>query len=244
MPTESRNAETIVLHGGSYRADPATTAVAVPILGGASGRLASGTLSCHRRMLTLRPDRTGLRVREDHLPGQHAVVRTPQRPSAGRRLAAAVAIAAVIAAAVLLLIGIATHLAAVVLALIALLIGATSSWYAVSRRGAVRVIAVVVVVASLAGFGISLFFADLRIWRVVLIVVLGGVSVLAARYALVRTGRQLHAGSAQLVPVGRPAHPVLMMIPKSGGERSSASTSPRSAASAASSRSSWAQAMI
>jgi O-acetylhomoserine (thiol)-lyase len=31
MPTETRNAETIVLHGGSYRADPATTAVAVPI---------------------------------------------------------------------------------------------------------------------------------------------------------------------------------------------------------------------
>jgi O-acetylhomoserine (thiol)-lyase len=31
MPTESRNAETIVLHAGSYRADPATNAVAVPI---------------------------------------------------------------------------------------------------------------------------------------------------------------------------------------------------------------------
>jgi O-acetylhomoserine (thiol)-lyase len=31
MPTESKNPETIVLHGGSYRADPATTAVAVPI---------------------------------------------------------------------------------------------------------------------------------------------------------------------------------------------------------------------
>jgi O-acetylhomoserine (thiol)-lyase len=31
MTNESRNPETIVLHGGSYRADPATTAVAVPI---------------------------------------------------------------------------------------------------------------------------------------------------------------------------------------------------------------------
>jgi O-acetylhomoserine (thiol)-lyase len=31
MPTESRNPETIVLHGGSYRADPTTNAVAVPI---------------------------------------------------------------------------------------------------------------------------------------------------------------------------------------------------------------------
>src|SRR5271154_3098210 len=31
MTTESKHPETIVLHGGSYRADPATTAVAVPI---------------------------------------------------------------------------------------------------------------------------------------------------------------------------------------------------------------------
>ncbi len=31
MPTESRNPETIALHGGTYRADPATTSVAVPI---------------------------------------------------------------------------------------------------------------------------------------------------------------------------------------------------------------------
>jgi O-acetylhomoserine (thiol)-lyase len=31
MPTESRNPETIVLHAGGYRADPATNAVAVPI---------------------------------------------------------------------------------------------------------------------------------------------------------------------------------------------------------------------
>jgi O-acetylhomoserine (thiol)-lyase len=31
MPTESKNPETILLHGGSYRADPATTAMAVPI---------------------------------------------------------------------------------------------------------------------------------------------------------------------------------------------------------------------
>ena len=31
MPTQSQNPETIVLHGGNYRADPATAAVAVPI---------------------------------------------------------------------------------------------------------------------------------------------------------------------------------------------------------------------
>ena len=101
-----------------------------------------------------------------------------------------------------LLIGIAVHLVAVVLALISLLICATGGWYAVSRRGVVRVIAVVVVVASLAAFGTGLFFADISIWRVVLIVVLGGASVLAARYALERTRRQLRADRRSLAAPG------------------------------------------
>jgi hypothetical protein len=151
------------------------------------------------------------------VPGQDAAVRAPPRPGAGRRLAAVAALAALMAAAVLVLIGIAVHLGAVVLAFVSLLTCATGGWYAVSRRGVVRVIAVAVVVASLAAFGTGLFFADISIWRVILIVVLGGVSVLAARYALQRTRRQLGADTAHLVPAGRPAHPVLIMNPKSGG---------------------------
>ena len=31
MPVETKNVETLALHGGSYRSDPATGAVAVPI---------------------------------------------------------------------------------------------------------------------------------------------------------------------------------------------------------------------
>jgi hypothetical protein len=47
------------------------------------------------------------------------------------------------------------------------------------------------VVASVAAFGTGLFFADISGWQVILIVALGGVSVLATRYALQRTGSQL-----------------------------------------------------
>lgn len=151
------------------------------------------------------------------MPGQDAAGPEPGRPSAAMRLAAVVAMAALVAAAVLLLIGIALHLAAVVLAFISLLVGVTGAWYAVSRRGVVRVIAVIVVVASVAALGTGLFFADISIWRVILIAALGGVSVLAARYALKRTRRQLRAETAHLVRVGRAAHPVLIMNPKSGG---------------------------
>ena len=151
------------------------------------------------------------------MPGQRAATGAPQRPSAGRRLAAVAALGTLAAAAVLLFIGIAVHVAAVVLAFVSLLICATGGWYAVSRRGAVRVIAVAVAVASLAALGIGVFFENISLWRAGLILVLGGVSVLAARYALHRTRRQLRAGLAQLLRAERPAHPVLIMNPKSGG---------------------------
>ncbi len=90
------------------------------------------------------------------MPGQDAAVPGPQRPSAARRLAAVAAMMTLVAAAVLLLVSIALHLAAVVAAFISLLVGVTGGWYAVSRRGVVRVIAVAVAAASVAGFGAGL----------------------------------------------------------------------------------------
>jgi diacylglycerol kinase family enzyme len=151
------------------------------------------------------------------MPGEDLAARVEQRPGAGRRLAAAAALAALAAAAVLLLVGAVIHLGAVVLAFISLLVCATAGWYAVSRRGVVRVIALVVVAASIAALGVGLSFADIGVWQVILIVALGGVSVLAARYALHRTRWQLHADLAHLPEAPRPTHPVLIMNPKSGG---------------------------
>ncbi len=151
------------------------------------------------------------------MPGQDVAVPALRRPGAARRLAAVVAMAALVAAAVLLLIGIALHLAAVVVAFISLLTGVTGGWYAVSRRGVVRVIAVTVVVVSVAAFGTGLYFADISVRQVILITALGGVSMLAAQYALKRTRGQLRAETAHLARVGHAAHPVLIMNPKSGG---------------------------
>ena len=152
-----------------------------------------------------------------HVPGQDTATRAQQRPGAGRRLAAVTSLASLTAGAVLLLVGIVVHLAAALLAIIALLAGATGGWYAVSRRGAVRVIALAVAVAALAALGVGLFFEDISVWRTVLVLVLGGVSVLAARYALNRTRRQLRARLARLAVAEPPARPVLIMNPKSGG---------------------------
>jgi diacylglycerol kinase family enzyme len=151
------------------------------------------------------------------MPGEDLAARVEQRPSAGRRLAAAAALAALAAAAVLLLVGAVIQLGAVVLAFISLLVCATAGWYAVSRRGVVRAIALVVVVASTAALGVGLSFADIGVWQVILIVALVGVSVLAARYALHRTRWQLRADLAHLPEAQRPTHPILIMNPKSGG---------------------------
>jgi len=151
------------------------------------------------------------------MPGQDAAEPTPQRPGAARRLAAVASLAALVVAAGFLLVGIVAHLLAVLLAVATLLICASSGWYAVSRRGVIRMIALLVVVAAAATTSTGLAFADLSLWRALLVVVLGAVSVLAARYALKRTRSQLQANAAQLVRAGRPAHPVLIMNPKSGG---------------------------
>ncbi len=114
---------------------------------------------------------------------------------------------------VLALLGVATHLAAVILALIGLLICTTACWYAVARRGVIRVAAL----AALAAFVVGLFFADIAVWRVVAIIAASLVSVLAARYALRRTPKALRAARPHGRPAQRSAHPVLIMNLKSGG---------------------------
>jgi diacylglycerol kinase family enzyme len=140
-----------------------------------------------------------------------------RRPTPAERVAAALALIAVAGALALLLIGIIRHFAAVVLAVLALLVCVTAGWYAVSRRGAVRAVALVVAVAAVAGFVASIVFADITGVRLVAVIVLAVMSVLAARQALRRSVRAQRAASGRLAPAARPAHPVLIMNPKSGG---------------------------
>ena len=142
----------------------------------------------------------------------------PHRPTAVERAAAAVALLALAGALVLLLAGIVRHFASVILAILALLVFVTAGWYAVSRRGVVRAVALAAIVIALAGFIVTIVFADISGLRLAAIIVLAAVSVLAARQGLSRTTRALRAASHRgLKPAPRPAHPVLIMNPKSGG---------------------------
>jgi len=139
------------------------------------------------------------------------------RPTAIERVAAVVALLALACALALLLIGIVQHFVSVILAVLALLVFVTAGWYAVSRRGAVRVIALAVIVVAVAGFITTIVFADITFYMLAAVVVLAAVSVLAARLALGRNARALRAASLQLAPAARPRRPVLIMNPKSGG---------------------------
>jgi diacylglycerol kinase family enzyme len=126
------------------------------------------------------------------------------------------ALVAVVAAAVLVLLGIAGHLGSVLLAVAGLLGCTMASWYAVSRRGAVRVLALIAALAGLAAALTGLVIAAIAVWEVTVVLVLVAISVAAARPALRRAPR-----SRWKAPVRRsqasPDHPVLIMNPRSGG---------------------------
>jgi diacylglycerol kinase family enzyme len=135
----------------------------------------------------------------------------------GRRVAAAVALLAVVASAGLLLTGVVVHLVAVLLALAALLVCVTAGWYAVSRRGLLRGIALAVMVVALAGLAVALVFANLNVLALALLLAAAAVSVAAARYALRPRAAVLHPAGPSLTSAPRPERSVLIMNLKSGG---------------------------
>ena len=139
------------------------------------------------------------------------------RPTAGERVSAVAALLALIAAACLAMLGIALHLVAILVVTVGLLICVTGGWYAVSRRGLVRMTALLIVAAALGGTVAGLFFAGIRWLLLLLIAVLAGLSVAAARHALRRTDQALRADSARLARPRPAEHPVLIMNPRSGG---------------------------
>lgn len=139
------------------------------------------------------------------------------RPSAGERLAAVASLASLLAAAVLLLAGIAVNLGAVILALAGVLVCVTACWYVVARRGPIRTAAVAVAVVALAVMVTGLFLADIAIWRVAVIAVVAAVAVVTGRHALRRTPKALRTAVSGLAAAAPARHPVLIMNLKSGG---------------------------
>jgi diacylglycerol kinase family enzyme len=142
---------------------------------------------------------------------------TAHRPTLGERAAALVALLALAAAVLLLLVGVVLHYLAVVLTLVGLLVFVTAGWYAVSRRGVVRAVSLVTMIAAVGMLGAGLVLENIGLLHVILVVVAAAASVVSARYALRKTRRQLHARAQHLTRAGPARHPVLIMNLKSGG---------------------------
>ncbi|HVM63595.1 MAG TPA: diacylglycerol kinase family protein [Acidimicrobiales bacterium] len=96
-------------------------------------------------------------------------------------------------------------------------IGVTGAWYALSRRGPVRVIGGLVALGALIGLvllGVAGGWAALLL---LLTAVLASISAQSARFALRRKGTGAGAGGTTVAVAARPQRPVLFMNPKSGG---------------------------
>jgi diacylglycerol kinase family enzyme len=145
------------------------------------------------------------------------VARQGERRTLMQRAAAALSLVAGVAAAGLLLIGVVLHVVAVLLGIVSMLVVVTAGWYAVSRRGIVRVIALVVTVLALAALVTALVFENLNGIALGLVIAAAAVSLASASYALRSGGGAAHQTSAQLRAAMRPRRPVLIMNLKSGG---------------------------
>src|SRR6516165_6048614 len=148
--------------------------------------------------------------REEWVPENKA-----HRPSAGARVAAVVALLTLVAAAGLVLLGVVQHFVAVLAGLACLVICVVAGWYAVSRRGIVRVTALAIAVAAVAGLITSLVFEDFHGLAVVGLIVVAAVSVVSARYALRAPAERAHVAAMNVTPAPRAEHPVLIMNLKS-----------------------------
>jgi diacylglycerol kinase family enzyme len=142
---------------------------------------------------------------------------TTHRPALRERAAALVALLALAAAVLVLLVGVVLHFGAVVLTLVGVLVLVTAGWYAVSRRGAVRAVSLVTMLAAVGLLGAGLALENISLLRVILLAATAALSVVSARYALRKTRRQLHARPDHLTRAGPARQPVLIMNLKSGG---------------------------
>ena len=136
-----------------------------------------------------------------------------QRPG---RIAAIVALVAAAVVVVSLAVLIVRNVPALLAALGALVIAGAAGWIAVTRRGAVRVLAAAVAAAALIGGAIALVVLDAVDELVVLVLAVSAFAA-ATRRALHGPATQKAAAAQPGSRAARPRRAILLMNPKSGG---------------------------
>ena len=141
-----------------------------------------------------------------------------EKPGIWRRLAAVGAIVLGALVIVSTFVAVVGDIPRLVAQLVLLAAAALAAWYALTRVGSRRAIAVLVVLAALAGFvmvGVAREGGGPVSLLVRLVVLM--LAVALARFALGRTERTLKQSETPGVPVGPATHGVLIMNLKSGG---------------------------
>ncbi len=138
-----------------------------------------------------------------------------QAPEFPRRIWAGVALAALALALGTLLIGVISNPGPLLVLIGFLLVGVLAGWYAVTRRGRARALALLLAAASLLLLVLAFVLWDPTWPRVIAVVVLGLVSIGAAQRALQEPPGAAAPSEEPLAPA--PRQPVLIMNPRSGG---------------------------
>jgi diacylglycerol kinase family enzyme len=139
------------------------------------------------------------------------------QPSVLRRIAAVVALASLFGAVAALLVGWIGNVGPLLLLLFGMVVVVLGAWHSLTRRGALRFGALLLVLAGLGLLAGGFAWADRSFLRTAGVVLLGLVSVGSGRVALGKdgeTGGSSRNGSAVYAP---PRHPTLIMNLKSGG---------------------------
>jgi len=153
------------------------------------------------------------------------LAKSANAPAASERASAALALLSLAAALLALGFNLALRIGAVLLALVGLLGCVTACWYAVSRRGLVRLLGIAGALIGLAVLITGLVLTVISVWIVVAVAALALISVLSARYALRRTPKALRSRDRAVRAPSRPdggqrprqTDHVLIMNLKSGG---------------------------
>ncbi len=143
---------------------------------------------------------------------------TQPKPRGRRRLAALAAILIIVAVLVTTVLAILDRPLDVLVQLVVLAVAFLAVWEALTRKGAVRVVWVVVAAAAaVAVVAIQIAGGDGYVLSLLVRLVLLGVALVLARYALTRDVRSLKALETPGKPVPAAQHGVLIMNLKSGG---------------------------
>jgi diacylglycerol kinase family enzyme len=137
---------------------------------------------------------------------------TPTR----RRLAALLALAAYVAAFVVVIKDLASVVAALGITLVTLAAASVTAWFALTRRGAVRLVSTLVTVLLLVVPVVALL-AHAVVIDVVVVIGLLALATLLTRAAVGVDRGALRSTPPPGAPVPAPLHPVLLMNPWSGG---------------------------